>query len=76
MITREQFVLKNCVVRMISATFLTGINLKLSTSPSDIYQTTKGEQGTDRKKQTTVKLKEMKGLPSLLGMKSFGSFRS
>jgi len=37
MITRVQFVLKNCVLRMTSATCLTGINLKLSTSPSDMY---------------------------------------
>ena len=36
MITRAQFALKNCVLRMISATCVTGINLKLSTSPSDI----------------------------------------
>lgn len=36
MITIAQFGLKNCVLRMISATCLTGINLKLSTSPSVI----------------------------------------
>ena len=36
MITREQFGLKNSVLRMTSATCVTGINLKLSTSPSDI----------------------------------------
>lgn len=36
MITKAQFGLKNCVVRMTSATCVTKINLKLSTSPSDI----------------------------------------
>lgn len=36
MITIAQFGLKNCVLRMTSATCSTGINLKLSTSPSDI----------------------------------------
>jgi len=59
MITSEQFVLKNSVLRMTSATCLTGINLKLSTSPSDIIRPQKGEKGSDRTKQTTVKLKDM-----------------
>ncbi|KAL6292368.1 hypothetical protein ACE6H2_000510 [Prunus campanulata] len=34
MMTREQFGLKNRVLRMMFATCITGINLKLSTSPS------------------------------------------
>jgi hypothetical protein len=34
--TIAQFGLKYCVLRMTSATYLTGINMKLSTSPSDI----------------------------------------